>query len=380
MKKYALRNLILMAVLILSGFASLTAQTTDEKSTFVENIKKISKSVTEMVGEINELVNQYRNGELSEEELEIEIEKLEGKIEREVEKIERESKGLSGLAETREETLARLEHIMSEQEMQRMEMELMMQDQLLEREIEREQREMEKSMREMQHMEAEENDSRIEMNDNSLKLKLKNNRPAKQTRKNLVVGFGPTYVIENNNNDNYVPDFKPWSSWSGYLGFQMATRFTPTSNVGIQYGILYKWMIMNTDNNAVLTIQDRNGIYVQDDNFNYNKSSLTTHHLVAPLMLQFSNKRGHGYTLGLGGYAGVRLGDTQKLNYVSSSGERVESKLKANYRTNPFIYGVGANFGKDFVRFFAHYDLSNVWRTEDNYDWNRFNFGFHLHF
>ena len=372
MKKYKLKSLILTTILALFiGFNSSYAQNEGEKSTLGENMKNISNSIKVMVSEINDLVKQYRDGEISEEQLEERIEKLEEKIENEVAKIDRRSSDINVSVELRDETLERMENTMADLEQEMAEMERTLEIQIRE---------------DMKNIERKENnkemsENRIEVEDNSFKINLnKNPRPAKQTRKNFVLGFGPTYVIENSSNDNFVPDFKPWSSWSGYLGFQMATRFTRTSNFGIQYGILYKWMITNIDDNAILTIQDRNGLYTEVPGIDYSKSSLTTHHLVVPLMLQISNKRGLGYTFGIGGYAGVRLGDTQKLNFRSTEGEKVESRLRANYRTNPFIYGLGANFGKDFVRFFAHYDLSNVWRTEDNYDWNRINFGFHLHF
>ncbi len=376
MKNHKLKTFILTTILAISfGFNYSFAQTGEDKTTLGDNLRTISQSIKVLVSEINDLVNQYREGEITEEELEEEIAKLEEKIETETAKIGNRSDEMDVSVEIREETIESMEEMMEnlEDEMEELE-------RTIEVQVEREMERMENDIERMEN-DMEEQDNRIEVEDNSIKINLnKNPRPAKQTRKDFVLGFGPTYVIENSDNDNFVPDFKPWSSWSGYLGFQMATRFTPTSNFGIQYGILYKWMITKIDDNAILTIQDRNGIYVPDSERDYSKSSLTTHHLVVPLMLQISNKRGKGYTFGLGGYAGVRLGDTQKLHFRSVNGEKVESRLRANYRTNPFIYGLGANFGKDFVRFFAHYDLSNVWRTEDNYDWNRFNFGFHLHF
>ncbi len=197
------------------------------------------------------------------------------------------------------------------------------------------------------------------------------------TTSNVVLAFGPTYFIENQTPEEYFPEMAPWSSWSGYTGLNWTSRFGKTSPLGIQYGLVYTWRIMNTNENALLSVQDKTPIYINqsDNQLTFSKSSLRTHYLTVPIHFQITNRKGEGLMASIGGYTGVRLGDTQVLKYKSSIGENIRSKQKYNYRTHPFIYGLSVNVGNENFRGYVNYDLSNVWGESNNYDINRLNFG-----
>lgn len=353
-KKSQLFSILLFLLFLIMDTPIVAQDTPKTKKEHVEEILDIAR-------ELKDIFQSLRRGEINmtEEELEATIEEIQEKIEIEVRKIEEISK------KEEEKVIQDLEKILENMEINLEEIEIDMKK--IEEEIEKEIGEA-----------FNEDDEFITTENKSLKVNL-NRRPAKQTRKNLVLGFGPTVIIDNQTNTQYIPDINPWNSWSGYLGYQFSTRFTPTSRFGIQYGLIYKWYIMGTRENARVYLEGRDAIYIAD-NINYTKSKLTTHHFAVPLMLQISNSRGRGFVVGLGGYAGLRIGDTQKFKYTTSAGENIDSKLKVNYRTSPLVYGLGINAGKDFVRFYAHYDLSNVWKSDIYYDWNRVNFGLHLVF
>lgn len=337
------------------------------------NQKTNVEELVEAAVELKDLLIAIKKGEskMTDEEIETKIEELEEKIENSAEKIK------ENISKEETSLVTKLEEILSKMDLEEIEEEL--------EEIDLKLKEIDINI-DNPNMEIEEieeqinNDSKtITKEDNSIKVNLKSKHPAKQTRKNFVLGFGPNVVIENQNNTNFSPDINPWNSWSGYLGYQFATRFSPTSKFGIQYGLLYKWYVMGTKGNARVYLSENEGIYI-NDNIQYTKSKLRSHYFAIPLMLQISNHRGQGFVFGIGGYAGLRLGDTQKLKFPDSNGNTLKSKIKSNFKTNPYVYGLGINAGSNFVRFYLHYDLSNVWRTDINYDWNRVNFGFHLVF
>jgi hypothetical protein len=199
----------------------------------------------------------------------------------------------------------------------------------------------------------------------------------KLTTSDLLFGIGPTYFLENQAPAEYYPEMRPWSSWSGFTGFQWTSRLGKNSPLAIQYGMVYQWRIMNTNENASLTVADKRPIYLNQDEAQiaFSKSSLRSHYLTLPIHLQFSNKKGEGLMASVGGYAGLRLGDTQVWKYKSSIGENVEAKLKHNYRTNPLIYGLSVQVGTQDVRGYVNYDVSNIWNNAEVYDVNRVNFG-----
>ncbi|MEX0996400.1 MAG: hypothetical protein WDZ45_05090, partial [Flavobacteriaceae bacterium] len=64
---------------------------------------------------------------------------------------------------------------------------------------------------------------------------------------------------------------------------------------------------------------------------------------------------------GLGGYAGFNLSNRQKLKF-KEDGNRVKQKLKDDYNTNNFIYGLSAYVGWRTVGLYAKYDLNTIFK------------------
>jgi hypothetical protein len=199
----------------------------------------------------------------------------------------------------------------------------------------------------------------------------------KLTTSDLLFGIGPTYFLENQDPKEYLPEMQPWSSWSGFTGLHWTSRLGKNSPLALQYGLVYQWRIMNTNENASLSVADKMPIYLNQDEAQiaFSKSSLRSHYLTIPIHFQFSNRKGEGLMASVGGYAGLRLGDTQVWKYKSPIGESVGAKLKHNYRTNPLIYGLSIQVGSKDVKGYVNYDVSNVWNNAEVYDMNRLNFG-----
>ena len=68
------------------------------------------------------------------------------------------------------------------------------------------------------------------------------------------------------------------------------------------------------------------------------------------------------FVFGLGGYAGVNLGARQKLKY-REDGERQKQKIKADYNTNNFIYGLSAYAGWGGTSLYMKYDLNPIFKN-----------------
>ena len=67
------------------------------------------------------------------------------------------------------------------------------------------------------------------------------------------------------------------------------------------------------------------------------------------------------FKVGLGGYAGFNLGTRQKLKY-EDNGEDVKEKIKGNYNTNNFIYGLSGYIGWGDFSLYCKYDLNTIFK------------------
>jgi len=70
------------------------------------------------------------------------------------------------------------------------------------------------------------------------------------------------------------------------------------------------------------------------------------------------------FRVGLGGYGGFNLGTRQKLKY-DRNGENVKDKLKREYNTTNFVYGLSAYAGFDGVLLYLKYDLNPIFKDAE---------------
>ena len=66
--------------------------------------------------------------------------------------------------------------------------------------------------------------------------------------------------------------------------------------------------------------------------------------------------------VGLGGYAGLKLGSRQKLKF-EDAGEDVKQKLEGSYNTNNFVYGISGYIGFGDISVYAKYDLNTIFKN-----------------
>ena len=59
----------------------------------------------------------------------------------------------------------------------------------------------------------------------------------------------------------------------------------------------------------------------------------------------------------------MNLGTRQKLKF-NQDGEEVNQKLKANYNTNNFIYGLSGYIGYSQISLYAKYDLNTIFKND----------------
>lgn len=206
----------------------------------------------------------------------------------------------------------------------------------------------------------------------------------RRTYTDLVVAVGFNNALQEGQSLN-DSDFKVAGSRFFELGIAWKTRvFQETNWLRIKYGVSFQFNgLKPTDNRYYVTDGDETVLIEHD--FELDKSKFRMDNLVVPIHFEFgpskkveSERSLRYYTdgklkVGLGGYAGFNLGDRQKLKY-EDDGENVKKKLKGDYNTNEFIYGLSGYLGWGGSALYVKYDLNTIFK-EPNAELHNFSVG-----
>ena len=169
-------------------------------------------------------------------------------------------------------------------------------------------------------------------------------------------------------------DFKVAGSRFAELGWAWKTRvFKNTNWLRVKYGLSFQFNgLKPTDNRYYVDTGEQTEL--QQYPLDLDKSKFRMDNLVVPIHFEFgpSKKIEHDdyfrystenkIKIGLGGYAGINLSTRQKLKF-EEDGEDRKLKLKANYNTNNFIYGLSGYIGWHGVALYAKYDLNTIFKN-----------------
>ncbi|WP_149277280.1 hypothetical protein [Pareuzebyella sediminis] len=157
------------------------------------------------------------------------------------------------------------------------------------------------------------------------------------------------------------------------IGWAWRTRVFKNSNfLRLHYGISFQFNGLKIMDNQYFVIEN-DQVRLKEFDRELKKSKFRNDNLVFPLHFELGpsklkkNKDRIRYSihnqfrLGLGGYAGLNLSTRQKLKY-EVDGENVKEKLKRNYNTSNFIYGLSAYAGFDGVQLYVKYDLNPIFK------------------
>lgn len=157
-----------------------------------------------------------------------------------------------------------------------------------------------------------------------------------------------------------------WSMHWG-LGFGAKTRLgNENSPAHIKYGIEMAWSNYNYDGTNV-PVKEADKVDFKDDlqsTYDKNKMNVTTLNIPLMLQLDFSDNRAteNGFNMGIGGYAGFRIGSNGKFKYRDMNNDKVKMKTNSDFFLTDFQYGLQAQIGVAGVNFFARYGLNTLFQ------------------
>ncbi|MEM7086798.1 MAG: hypothetical protein AAF489_11480 [Bacteroidota bacterium] len=196
----------------------------------------------------------------------------------------------------------------------------------------------------------------------------------RRTKSELIFSFGLNNVIGSGQSLDDSP-FKVGGSRYAEIGLGWKTRVFKESNwLRFKYGISFQFNGLKPEDNQYF-VDTGDQTELQEFPEDLKKSKFRMDNMVIPVHFEFgpSSKLEredyfrystyNKFRVGLGGYAGLNLGARQKLKF-KSEGEDVKQKLKANYNTNNFIYGLSGYIGFSQISVYVKYDLNTIFKDD----------------
>lgn len=177
-----------------------------------------------------------------------------------------------------------------------------------------------------------------------------------------------------------------WRSHEFNFGFGGKTRVgSPYSKFYVKWGGEFSFHGFRLlGNNSLQRGPNDDAVIQMDSGKAIDKSKYNIAYFNVPVMLQldFSDvgEIDESFTLGVGGYAGVRLGAKRVLHYSTAQYNDIDEDIKGDFNTNQFRYGVMAQIGWDAFKLTAKYDLNSFFKDGKGPDYQMasLTFGFTL--
>jgi hypothetical protein len=193
-------------------------------------------------------------------------------------------------------------------------------------------------------------------------------------------------VLDGGSIDNTL--FKFGESRSFEIGYEWSTRVFKESNfLRINYGVSFQFNGLKPKNNTIF-VENGEQTVLEPFEFDLEKAKFRMDNLILPVHLQFGNSKttvldngnkrftDQDFKVGLGGFVGLNLLNTQKLKF--DDGRRDEKlKQRDDFNTNNLLYGLSAFVGWETFSIFAQYNLNPIF-TSNVRDLNNFQIGVRL--
>ena len=170
-----------------------------------------------------------------------------------------------------------------------------------------------------------------------------------------------------------APEVKPWGSWN--VNLNMVGTYKASKNFHLKTGIgasFYNFKLENTD---LIAVKTPTGISFEEfTEGTGTKSKISASYANISLVPTILTNDGK-LRLGIGGYAGMRLGGRGKFVYDDNNGDKQKIYEKSNMYASNFRYGGRVEVGVDDFNLFFNYDFNEVFESGKGPKLNAISFG-----
>ena len=230
------------------------------------------------------------------------------------------------------------------------------------------------------YQDGDENENTISIaigaGEKGIKIKGKNKPPKYdiRTTNDLLFAIGLNNAIIDGKGLDKSP-YEVLGSGFVELGWNWKTRLLKESNfIRVKYGFAFQWNKLNIKDNQYFE-RDGNVTSLEDFPVELHQSQFRVTNLVLPVYFEFGpskkiEKETHiryinadNFKFGIGGYAGFNIGTQHKLRY-KEQGDFVKQKIRTDYNSSDFVYGVGAYIGIGDLSLYGKYDLNTIFKDQ----------------
>lgn len=196
----------------------------------------------------------------------------------------------------------------------------------------------------------------------------------KRTTSDLVVAFGLNNAIIEGQSLEDSP-YKIGGSRFFEIGWAWRTRVFKNSNwLRVKYGLSFQINGLKVKDNQYF-VEEGDQTYLETFEHDLSKAKLSVSNLVFPFHFEFGPSKKiekedyvrystrNRFKMGVGGYLGFNIGTRQKLKY-RVDGEKVKDKIKRDYNTSNFVYGLSGYVAFDDIALYVKYDLSPIFKDQ----------------
>lgn len=194
------------------------------------------------------------------------------------------------------------------------------------------------------------------------------------------IELGLNNYLENGStpSSNAAYNVRPWGSW--YVALGWVNKFRASQTFSVDAGLNFSWYNFKFQNDDTYVIRGDEGVeFIPNPDMldaSFEKSKLTVAYINASVVPTFDlGKKGHrrGFRIGVGMYAGYRIGSYFKVKY--NDGDTRKKKNHDSFYLNDFRYGVRVQTGFRGTDLFFNYDLNELFREGRGPELNAFSFG-----
>lgn len=218
-------------------------------------------------------------------------------------------------------------------------------------------------------------ETKTDSNENRISIKI-DGKPIRRTTPFLLVNFGPTIPLAEL--APAVPEFEPWRSWTVNMGVLGSTRIGgPKSWFHINYGVKFKFLSLQNKQDLMVQVVDKRPQFTPF-NGDVRRLSFNRYSMDLPVQLRLAGPKKNSLNVILGGYGGIRLDADHQIRFRTAAGERGQLRLRDDYRTTLWHYGLTAAIGQRWWQLYADYELNPLFK--ENYTYRILNTGVQFSF
>ena len=195
----------------------------------------------------------------------------------------------------------------------------------------------------------------------------------KRTTSDLVFAIGVNNTIMDG--ESIGDSYKVLGSGFVELGWAWKTRVFENSNaLRLKYGFSFQWNKLSPKDDKYF-VQNGDVTTLEEFPDDLIESEFRVTNLVFPIHFEFGPSKKierdsyfrystrRQFKFGIGAYAGLNIGTQQKLRF-KEDGNRVKQKIRRNYNTSNFVYGLSTYVGIGNTSLYAKYELSPLFKDQ----------------